>query len=182
LSLYGYTDGDPVNHSDPFGLCTLGDTFCLFSGVFDRAVNSVIDAVTAIPRAIAERSSVYVRGGAGILTTEVSGGADGLTLKTGPVVGTHAVVAGAGIRERLMRAPKDAVELDVGAEVGKRGVLSISVSATVATNKKGEVALTSISIEGGAGLGRNGKELRYEANVRSSDLTSCFSTGSGCDH
>ena len=38
MNLYGFAAGDPVNFSDPFGLCPPGNMCCLASGVFDMAI------------------------------------------------------------------------------------------------------------------------------------------------
>jgi RHS repeat-associated protein len=193
LNVYGFAGGDPVNFSDPLGLMAcpplcdaISYSVDLFQGMFDRAVVSGSAAGQAIgdaTSALGNRASGYVRGGMGVLATEASVGADGLAVRTGPVLGSEVVGAAAGGKLRLMAAPADAVaEFEVSGAVGKIGVLSVSIGATLAVGKSGAVGLTSVSLEVGGGLGRNGKELPINGGVKSPQNTTCIGTGTACSH
>jgi len=48
LNLYGYGDGDPVNNSDPFGLCPFPPSSCLGREGLDLALSSVPVVSTAL--------------------------------------------------------------------------------------------------------------------------------------
>ncbi len=103
MNLYGFVGGDPVNHTDPFGLCPPGNTFCLFSGVFDLAMAKAKGAGQALkdltPLGDSERSAnafasgrtgVGVAYGALAIVGVIPGGEEG-------IIGTKAAVrAGLG--------------------------------------------------------------------------------------
>lgn len=81
---------------------------------------------------------------------------------------------------RIQAAPADAVEVRLNRTVGRIAGMGISIGGTEAINAKGEHALTSVSIEVGAGLSRTstGRGLPVSGSVKIPDLDSCF--GSIC--
>ena len=148
LNLYGYGDGDPVNNSDPFGLCPqaltggFGSLQCEVAKFWSEA-KKYIGSVVVYARVSAVPASA---------TIEVDGsGGHAASLSTG--AGTSVAGVAVGVRVETATAPEGAVTVrtSMGPKVGRARVAytetrAVTATETVVTARGVEVSVGAPSI------------------------------------
>ena len=86
LNLYGYAGGDPINFSDPFGLCP--DIWCVFRSITRRVLGSLgtspEEVETSAERVMEALPDVEVSGTVGNSTVACGGDGCGSSLEVAP--------------------------------------------------------------------------------------------------
>ena len=138
MNLYGYAGGDPVNHSDPFGLCTdPRNPLCRFSGW--GALYQAVGGPSRLPFTAPSRPSMVQLGVSGSLgavggNCSVSGecgGSVNLTPQYGASVDVNVRLRTAGKNEPVVSASYGMNE-HLGVSVSNEGV-GVSVGVGVGT-------------------------------------------------
>ena len=179
LNLYQFNGNNPVSSTDPFGLCPQ----CFLARV-EAFRQNVLPAVASAASSLAASTKAYVRGGVGIFAAQAEVDAKGrYALKTGPGVGTQAIGGAAGVAVEVQDALEGSVEGRVSAGLGRLGSTGagVSVTATVAVSPDGDMAVTSVGVEVGAGLSRtsSGRGLPVSGSGKVPKVGTCSGTRCG---
>jgi hypothetical protein len=157
MSLYGYAGGDPVNHSDPFGLCWYGPcpTADLVLGMWDRAVSKVSSIGARVRSVIPQYDDAEAKCSEGILSVTGNVGLDIATAGEGAGVakaGGKAVWSGVkATGSAIVRDVGGLAARDAGAQAAARTAASAaSRQSTIATAEaqRAAGALASRTVEG----------------------------------
>jgi hypothetical protein len=122
MNLYGYAGGDPINFSDPFGLCPV-PLACLVGGLAGMAVEVGAQAVTGDwngPRIAAAGALGAMSGG--LATASRVGG----MVKMGAMAALGAAEAAAGSQAET--SADLAVDMGFGAVVGSAGFVTAEIA------------------------------------------------------
>jgi hypothetical protein len=183
LNLYGYANGDPINHRDPFGLC------CFFSAGGANA--GVMRAVAEVGlremarKAFTEIGSVvgvYARGNLGMLSGQVEVDASGRWAgRTSAGASTSAIGGQAGVRINLAESAEAAIPMRTSLRVLPLGAVNLSLTATYEIPVAGGTpVVTSVGAEVGVGLARSsdGRGPLVSGSAQAPGTQTC--TGSAC--
>ncbi len=165
LNLYGYADGDPINKSDPFGLCTKDYCPSLLDRVYAAARQQVKDVLADVGLAghrlregIGNRTVATGSGTMGMVHADVTATGNGNVSRNASVgASTTGFSVGAFLGLKVQEPIPDGTDITIA--VG-------AAQATVSVGD-GQLRVTAVGVGAGVGLGRTrtGAPPKVEGSV-----------------